>query len=148
MGLRWLATAFALAACAASSSQAQSVSMGNGEESWIIVEGMSRNGRDFTFQEVKLAEPGWLVLHPFEDGKPVGKIYVGARYLPGGTHKDVSVSVQTAPEPEPGTNFVVMLHHDVDRDRTFDFVFVDEQKVEDEAVFEGTTMIGHVISTP
>ena len=44
--------------------------------------------------------------------------------------------------------FIVMLHSDVDRDQTFDFVFVDENKVEDEAVFEGTKMIGHAIAAP
>ena len=102
----------------------------------------------FMFQEVTLAEPGWLVLHPFEDGKPLGKIYVGAKYLPAGTHKRVTLEVQTAPEPKPGTRFIVMLHGDVDRDETFDFFFVDEVNVADKAVFEGTTMIGHVIEAP
>ena len=110
--------------------------------------GVTRDGREFTFQEVTLAEPGWLVLHPFEDAKPLGKIYVGAKYLPAGTHKSVTLEVQTAPEPKPGTRFLVMLHGDVDRDETFDFFFVDEVNVADKAVFEGNTMIGHVIEAP
>ena len=128
--------------------QAQSVQMGNGEANRIVVEGMSRDGRTFTFKEVTLADPGWLVLHPFENGKPQGKIYVGARYLAAGTHEDVTIDVQTAPEPQAGTPFVVMLHTDADRDQTFDFVFIEENKVEDEAVFEGSTMIAHVIQSP
>jgi hypothetical protein len=126
----------------------QEITMGNGEDNSIVVEGMTRNAREFTFHEVTLAEPGWLVLHPFEDGTPLGKIYVGAKYLTAGTHKSVTLEVQTAPQPEPGTRFVVMLHGDVDRDETFDFFFVDEVNVADKAVFEGSTMIGHVIEAP
>lgn len=124
------------------------ITMGNGEANAIEVEGMTRDGATFTFPRVEIEGPGWLVLHPFEGGKPVGEIYVGARYLAGGVHEDVSVTVQTAPEPTPGTLFVVMLHSDVDRDGTFDFVFVDERNVADRAVFEGTTMIAHAIAAP
>ena len=122
--------------------------MGNGETNAIVVDGMTREGRTFTFREVTLAEPGWLVLHPFEGGEPQGEIYVGAKYLPAGTHESVALDVQTAPEPAPGTQFIVMLHGDVDRDETFDFFFVDERNVADKAVFEGSTMIGHVIAAP
>ena len=126
----------------------QEISMGNGEKSWIVVDGMTRDARELSFKEVTLADPGWLVLHPFENGAPQGKIYVGAKYLPAGTHKDVKITVDTAPEPKPGTQFIVMLHGDVDRDQTFDFYFVDERNVADKAVFEGSTMIGHVIAAP
>ena len=126
----------------------QEMTIGNGEKNSIVVDGMTREGRTFTFREVTLAEPGWLVLHPFEDGAPQGKIYVGAKYLAAGNHKTVTLDVQTAPEPTPGTQFIVMLHGDVDRDETFDFFFVDEVNVADKAVFEGTTMIGHVIAAP
>ena len=37
---------------------------------------------------------------------------------------------------------------DVNENREFDFVFVDERNVLDKAVFEGTTMIGYPIVTP
>lgn len=146
--VRTLLAIAALAIATPAALNAQQLSMGNGEKNAIEVEGMTRDGRTFTFKEVTIADPGWLVLHPFENGRPVGKIYVGAQYLPAGTHRDVRIDVQTAPEPKPGTNYLVMLHQDVDRDETFDFVFVDENKVEDEAVFEGTTMIAHVITAP
>ena len=126
----------------------QDFSMGNGEKSWIVVDWMKRDARQFSFPEVTLAEPGWLVLHPFEDGAALGKIYVGAKYLPAGTHKDVTIEVHTAPEPKPGTQFIVMVHGDVDRDETFDFYFVDERNVADKAVFEGTTMIAHNLPAP
>ncbi len=124
------------------------VTMGNGAANSITIEGVTREGRTFVFPEVVIERDGWLVLHPFRDGKPVGEIYVGATFLAAGTHEDVSIRVQTAPEPEPGTRFVVMLHSDVNEDGTFDFVFVDERNVADKAVFEGTTMIAHVIAAP
>ena len=146
--LSTLAFAILLTVALASAAVSQQISMGNGESNRIVVEGMKRDARVFTFAEVTLAEPGWLVLHPFENGAPVGKIYVGARYLGAGTHENVSISVDTAPEPKAGTQFVVMLHGDVDGDETFDFYFVDEVNVADKAVFEGSTMIGHVISAP
>ncbi|MCR9095471.1 MAG: hypothetical protein NXI30_14715 [bacterium] len=125
------------------------ITMGNGEKNWILVDGLERSGRTLTFREVHLDAGGWLVLHPFEGGKPKGDIYVGARYLAAGTHKDVSIDITTAPEPTAGTPFVAMLHSDVDGDETFDFVFVDGgPNVEDIAVFEGTTMVAHVVKVP
>ena len=145
---RCLACLTVLALTLAPIAWSQEFSMGNGEKSWIVVDGMALDARQFSFPEVTLAEPGWLVLHPFEDGEALGKIYVGAKYLPAGTHKDVTIEVRTAPEPKPGTQFIVMLHGDVDRDETFDFYFVDERNVADKAVFEGTTMSGHTIAAP
>lgn len=121
---------------------------GNGEANWIKTDGVTRDGDTFTFSEVKIEENGWLVLHPFKDGKPVGKIYVGAQYVPAGLHRNVSISVDTAPVPEPGQMFIVMLHSDVNNDRTFDFYFVDELNVADKAVFEGNTIIAHAIKAP
>jgi hypothetical protein len=124
------------------------IAMGDGEANWIRLEGLAREGRVFTFPEVKIASDGWLVLHPFRDGKPVGEIYVGAGYVPAGTTKNVQIAVTTAPAPKPGTMYVAMLHSDVNNDETFDFVFVDELNVADKAVFEGKTMIAHVIKAP
>lgn len=129
-------------------SAAPQISMGNGSENSIMVEGLEWSGRTLTFSEVTIETAGWLVLHPFQDGKPRGEIYVGATYLPAGTSKNVSVKVATAPEPSSGTRFVAMLHSDVNDDQTFDFVFVDERNVADKAVFEGTTMIAHVVAAP
>ena len=145
---RSLACLAVLAFAVPPSASSQEMTIGNGEKNSIVVDGMTRQGRTFTFREVTLAEPGWLVLHPFEGGEPQGEIYVGAKYLPAGTHESVTIDVQTAPEPRPGTQFIVMLHGDVDRDETFDFFFVDERNVADKAVFEGSRMIGHVIAAP
>ena len=47
-----------------------------------------------------------------------------------------------------GEKMIVMLHSDSNENGVFDFVFVDERNVMDRAVFEGGTMIGHVISAP
>lgn len=145
---RCLAGPTVLALVLVPSASSQEIAMGNGAKNRIVIDGMTREARQLSFPEVTLAEPGWLVLHPFENGAPLGKIYVGARYLPAGTHENVTIEVQTAPEPEPGTQFIIMLHGDVDRDETFDFYFVDERNVADKAVFEGTTMIGHRIAAP
>jgi len=125
---------------------APQITIGNGEANWIITDGASRDGATFTFPEVQIDGNGWLVMHPFEDGKPNGKIYVGHTYLADGTSKDVEITVDN--EPAPGEMFIVMLHRDVDEDKEFDFVFVNEREVEDKAVFEGTTMIGHAYPAP
>ena len=132
----------------AAEESAPAVEFGNGEDNAIVVEGMTRSGRDFTIAEVTLADDGWLVLHPFADGRPVGEIYAGATFVPAGTHRDVVVRAQTVPEPSEGTPFLIMLHSDVDHDETFDFVFVDERNVADRAVFEGNRMIAHVFTSP
>jgi len=119
---------------------------GNGEANWIMADGVKRKGSTFTFREVKIEEDGWLVLHPFRDGKPYGQIYVGSTFLEGGRHENVEISVPV--EPETGKMFLVMLHSDVNKNKEFDFVFVDERNVLDKAVFEGMTMIAHPFATP
>ncbi len=122
------------------------VTLGNGESNWIVVDDTTRDGATFRFSEVQIDGNGWLVMHPFEDGKPKGDVYVGATYLTSGENRDVEVTVENA--PQKGEMFIVMLHQDVNEDGTFDFVFVDERNVKDKAVFEGTTMIAHVIEAP
>jgi len=144
-------TALALAALPAGAEEAAAdavpqITMGNGEQNWIITDGATRDGATFTFPEVRIDANGWLVMHPFKDGKPDGSVYVGSTYVAAGTSTDVDIIVD--PEPSPGEMFIVMLHSDVDDDKEFDFVFVNEREVEDKAVFEGTTMIGHPYAAP
>ena len=123
------------------------MTMGNGDANWIILEGATREGATFTFTEVQIDGNGWLVMHPFENGKPRGDIYVGASYVGDGLNRDVSITIES--EPASGDYFIVMLHRDVDEDRKFDFVFVgDTGHVEDRAVFEGSRMIGHAYPAP
>lgn len=122
------------------------VTMGNGDKSWIVTDGMQRDGGKLTFAEVHIDQPGWLVVHPFEDGKPNGDKYVGATYLPQGTSKAVELEVYKG--LTAGEMFIVMLHHDSNNNQVFDFVFVDDRNVMDAAVFEGSTMIGHVVAAP
>ena len=111
-----------------------------------MTEGATRRGATFTFREVRIDGNGWLVMHPFENGEPVGNVYVGATFLEDGSHRDVEITVDSV--PDPGTMFVVMLHRDVNENREFDFVFVDEHHVLDKAVFEGSTMVAHRIAAP
>ena len=114
----------------------------NGERNWIIVDGATRDGQTFEFAEVHIDGNGWLVMHPFENGKPNGDVVSGSTYVANGTNTDVNISVTE--EVAAGDMFIVMLHRDVDEDREFDFVFVgDTGHVEDKAVFEGNKMIGH-----
>jgi len=122
------------------------ITLGNGEANWIVVEGATRDGATFRFREVVIDGNGWLVMHPFENGKPNGKVYVGATYLGRGKSMEVSITVE--PAPAKGDMFIVMLHRDVNENQEFDFVFVDERNVVDKAVFEGTTMIAHTIAAP
>ena len=126
--------------------QARPFSMGNGEANWIITENASRDGNVLTFSEVNIASTGWLVMHPFEEGKPNGDKYVAATYLQEGANKDVAIEVYKG--IDPGEQFIVMLHKDSNLNKIFDFVFVDDINVMDKAVFEGSKMIGHVFSAP
>ena len=126
--------------------EAPKLTTGNGESNWIVTEGATRDGATFSFREVRIDGNGWLVMHPFKDGKPVGDVYVGSTYLEDGNNRDVSITVDSV--PEPGEMFIVMLHRDVNENKEFDFVFVDERNVLDKAVFEGTKMIAHSFSAP
>lgn len=122
------------------------ISFGNGIANRIVTDGMTREGATFTFPEVQIDGNGWLVMHPFENGRPDGAIFVGSTYIEDGTSRDVSISVEG--EPTSGTMFLVMLHLDVNENQEFDFVFVDKRNVLDKAVFEDTTMIAHAIAAP
>ncbi len=126
--------------------EAPAFTTGKGEANWIVTEGATRDGATFSFREVRIDGNGWLVMHPFKDGKPVGKVYVGATYLESGENRDVAITVDSV--PEPGEMFIVMLHHDVNENQVFDFVFVDERNVLDKAVFEGTKLIAHHFAAP
>ncbi len=126
--------------------QAPQITMGNGEANWIITEGASRDGSTFVFREAHIAGNGWLVMHPFENGRPNGKVVAGFSPLPDGTSKEVAITVD--PAPAAGDRYIVMLHADANSNGEFDFVFVNEREVVDAAVFEGSTMIGHVFVTP
>jgi hypothetical protein len=125
---------------------APQITFGNGDANWIVIDGMTRTGSTLTFSEVRIDGNGWLVIHPFEGGKPVGEIYVGSTYLGDGANHDVDITVESG--IEAGDMFLVMLHRDVNENQKFDFVFVDERNVLDKAVFEGTKMIAHPIAAP
>ena len=140
-----------LLACGPASVQAQTqqasqISIGNGENNWITVEGVIRDQSTLTFSEVQIAGDGWLVIHPFEDGAPNGDKYVASTYLEDGKNLNVSINVHKG--LVTGEMFIVMLHRDVNENKVLDFVFIDDQNVMDTAVFEGSTMIGHAIAAP
>lgn len=159
--------AFGTGASAQDDGAAPAITLGNGEANWIVVEGVERSadstyseqritsdsaavrrgdGATLTFNEVQIDGDGWLVLHPFIDGRPNGDWVAGFTFVESGTNTDVAVTIN--PAPESGTMFLVMLHSDSNEDGVFDFVFVDDTHVEDRAVFEGTRMIAHVFAVP
>ena len=131
---------------APSTAVAPVVMVGNGDSNWIVVEGVTRSGSTFTFSKVRIDGAGWLVLHPFRNGRPFGEIYAGASYLEDGPNQNVEIRVDKL--PAPGEMFFVMLHSDVNENQIFDFVFVDAVNVLDKAVLEGSTMIGHPFAAP
>lgn len=121
-------------------------SMGNGTDNWIDVAGVTRNNSVLTFPEVQIDGNGWLVIHPFENGKPNGDKYVARTYLENGKNENVEIDVLKG--LTQGEMFIVMLHRDTNENKVLDFIFVDDTNVMDRAVFEGNRMIGHAISAP
>jgi len=126
--------------------EAPKITLGNGDKNWIVVEGVIRDESTLTFPEVQIDGNGWLVMHPFEDGKPNGDKYVAATYIIDGKNSDVEIKVHKG--IESGEMFIVMLHRDVNENKVLDFVFVTDTAVMDTAVFEGTKMIAHAIPAP
>ena len=122
------------------------MSMGNGAKNWIVVDGVSRDNNVLSFKEVHINGNGWLVMHPFEDGKPNGDKYVASTYVASGTTQNVDIEVLKG--VATGEMFIVMLHRDLNENQVLDFVFVDDRNVMDKAVFEGSRMIGHAIPAP
>ena len=122
------------------------MTMGNGESNWITLEDVKRDGPVLTFSNVKIEGNGWIVIHPFEEGKPNGDKYVGASFLKDGDNENVSVKVHKG--LESGEMIIVMLHSDSNSNEIFDFVFIDDVNVMDKAVFEGNKMIAHAIAVP
>ena len=126
--------------------EAPAITLGNGEKNWIMVEGVTRDDSTLTFPEVNIDGNGWLVIHPFEDGKPNGDKYVASTYLNSGKNTNVDIKVHKG--ITTGEMFIVMLHRDVNENKILDFVFVTDTGVMDTAVFEGSTMIAHAIPAP
>lgn len=145
------------------------MTIGNGEANAIMMDNLARiegettysvvrvDGEDVSslrgsstqlqFSEVTIANNGWIVLHPVIDGRPDGDMVSGFTYVDAGITQDVAIQVDHP--VDAGDKFLVMLHQDVDEDRVFDFVFVEDGiNVEDTAVFEGTRMIAHVFAAP
>ena len=145
------------------------ITMGDGEFNAIKVEGLTREDGVRQIAEIRLdgseastfradsvtlifpkvtnEKPSFLVLHPVMDGAPNGDMVSGFTYLPAGTHENVKLHMDHP--ADSGRKFLVMLHHDVDDDRTLDFVFVEDGiNVEDTGVFEGTHMIAKIFAVP
>ncbi len=126
--------------------EAPAITLGNGDKNWIVVNDVKRDGSVLTFSEVHIDGNGWLVIHPFEDGKPNGDKYVASTYLNDGKNSNVDIEVYKG--LSTGEMFIVMLHRDVNENKVLDFVFIDDQAVMDTAVFEGSKMIAHAIPAP
>ena len=122
------------------------ITMGNGENNSIVLDDVKRDGSILTISNITIDGDGWVVIHPFEDGKPNGDKYVGATFLKDGSNKNVAIKVHKG--LESGEMIIVMLHSDSNSNKIFDFVFVDDVNVMDRAVFEGQKMIAHVFSVP
>ena len=146
--IRTLIGSLALFACAAAalSQEPAAITMGNGQSNAIVTDDVTRDGGALTFQSVTIEKPGWLVVHPFEEGKPNGDKSVGATYIPQGESQDVELEVYKG--LEAGEPFLVMLHFDSNDNQIFDFVFITDTTLMDLPVFEGSTMIGHVVTAP
>lgn len=122
------------------------MTMGNGANNWIFLGDVKRAGSILTFSNITIEGDGWLVIHPFEDGKPNGDKYVGATFLNNGNNQNVEIKVHKG--LESGEMVIVMLHSDSNSNKIFDFVFVDDINVMDKAVFEGPKMIAHAFAVP
>lgn len=169
--LSLLAATLISTACASAQDTAPvpQITMGNGASNAIIMDGLSLVDGETTFSQVRvdgdivkslratstaisipevtIEKNGWVVLHPVIDGRPDGDMVAGFTYVSAGQNSDVTIQVDHP--ADPGDKFLVMLHSDVDEDRVFDFVFVEDGiNVEDTAVFEGTHMIAHVFAVP
>lgn len=144
--LCWFLLVSLLTLSTAGHAQDTAISMGNGASNWIITDDAVRSGATLSFPEVQIDGAGWLVLHPFENGRPNGNVVAGYAALDGGTSRNVEVTLDA--EPATGDMFIVMLHSDANGNGEFDFVFVNEREVVDKAVFEGNTMIGHAYAVP
>ncbi|MFT5573434.1 MAG: hypothetical protein ACI9FR_002369 [Cryomorphaceae bacterium] len=126
--------------------EAPKITLGNGEKNWIIVDGLKRDQSTLTFAEVNIDGNGFLVMHPFEEGKPNGDKYIAATYLESGKNKNVDINVHKG--LDSGEMFIVMMHRDLNENKVLDFVFVNDTEVMDKAVFEGSKMIAHAIPAP
>ena len=95
-----VATLLVLQACAAAPPEAPvapEMTTGNGVANWIVLEDATQEGATFSFPTVQIDGNGWLVMHPFKNGAPVGDVYVGATYLKDGENRQVRITVDDMP---------------------------------------------------
>lgn len=164
--------ALTLAACSAQSQDAgtaPAMTMGNGVDNQIEIDGLTReeagttlsmardgaadpsafrmNSTRVVLPSVTTAQPSWVVLHPVKAGVPDGDIVAGFVRVDQG--RTAPVVIETNYRADAGDSFLVMLHEDANDDGVFDFVFRDDGvNVEDIAVFEGNVMVAHILTLP
>lgn len=122
------------------------ISMGNGQNNWIVVDDVSRDGGTLIFSEIQIEGNGFLIIHPFENGAPNGDRVVASTALEAGKNENVEITVHRG--LDAGKMFIVMLHSDSNDNGVLDFIFIDDRNVMDLAVFEDNTLIGHAIPAP
>ena len=140
------ATLFMPLNLSAETSERPQINLANGERNSIDIGGVTRQGNTLTIKQAIIEGNGWLVLHPFEGGKPNGDKYVAYTYLEDGLNEEVDIEVYKG--IETGDQFIIMLHKDSNENKILDFVFVSNTGVMDEAVFEGSTMVAHILTAP
>ncbi len=85
----------------------------------IVVEGVKQDGATFMFPSVRIDQDGFLVVHAMEGGQPTLPGSVGHIMVEAGTTENVSVTLD--PAPEPGAEYMVMLHYDTNANGQYEF---------------------------
>jgi len=90
-----------------------------------------------TIQEVSFKDPGYVVIHLSEDGKP-GKVLGNSDFVESGTYNNISVVVS---ELQEGENFLFAMIHIDDGDDIYEFPGDDVPvKVDDKIVVKSMTV--------
>ena len=103
------------------------IDLANGMHNSIDISDVSRENNILTIKQVVIDGSGWLVLHPFEQGKPNGDKYVGYAYLQDGENNNVEIEVYKG--IEPGDKYIIMLHKDVNDNQVLDFQALYKEKL-------------------
>lgn len=85
----------------------------------IQTDGVKIDGDTATFQTVRAAKDGYLVIHATQDGKPVAPASIGHAAVTEGKNQDVAVSIDETFDRD--AKYIAMLHVESNGNDSYDF---------------------------
>jgi putative membrane protein len=102
-----------------SQQQMSQAPMSGGDQAMVAADDQRAEGNAVVVGQVTMPENGFVVIHSVKDGKPMAPQSIGHTAVKAGENTDVRVELEYT--PQPGEDFIAMLHRDTGQMGTYEF---------------------------